>query len=349
MTENTEKFENAPETPIVPPLRDTQEDRYIPSPKKSISHTPAVSAEMYPAERGLSTKKFLSRYGLFLRLAAVFALAAAVLWPLIHLLDFDTALGHIASGSLLFVALCVCLIAGVITAVICAFSAKRVRLYRYPDSASGETFFGVLAAALFAIRFMQDVYNLYFPKEVSNVSGILPLLEKMTAWTSVFCLLYFLCIGLGKRGTAVTLFAIGSALHITLLLFRDYFDFSLPLNSPLRNMTLLITVAFLLFLLAESRMQTDLWYAETPFALFAAMLFLVFGGIALGQCAVALIFETRGRYELLAQASTVAAAGLAFCRLRRYPSLVGDHVPPPPSKDDIKKEEKRLKSEGTQN
>jgi len=355
MNENTENFEKTPLSPVEIPLRQTEEDRYIGHSGKTVSATPAVSAEIYPAEQGLSTRRFLSRFRILRGIPGILALAAAVLWPLVLLLDFDTDIGHIAKGSVLFVLLCVCLGLGCAAALALSFSAGRVRLYRYPKTGMSETFFGILTAALFGIRFVQDAYYLLFPKEITDIadlpvagSALLPLLEKLAVWCSLFCVLYFLCIGLGKRGAVTALFGLGAALDMMLVLFRDYFDFTLPLNSPLRNMTLVLCVSVLLFLLAEVRMHVDLWYVEMPFALFAdLLLILVGGGIGLGQCVLFFLDGAPMEISLLEQAAYVSMAGLALCRLHQYPSRIGDHVPPPPSKDDIKKEQKRRQKEAS--
>ena len=58
-----------------------------------------------------------------------------------------------------------------------------------------------------------------------------------------------------QRGkTAHKIAAIIAPLSINLTMFARYFDFSQPLNGPVRNVTIIIHCAVLLFLLSEARL-----------------------------------------------------------------------------------------------
>ncbi len=89
-------------------------------------------------------------------------------------------------------------------------------------------------------------------------------------------------------GKLHVLFGIFACLSVNLMLFKNYFDFTLPLNSPIRNALTLTEGAFLLHLLSE--MRTLLGRNTVRFARFTSFVALsLTGGIAFGLL-LALIF-----------------------------------------------------------
>ena len=54
-----------------------------------------------------------------------------------------------------------------------------------------------------------------------------------------------------------------------------------------------------------------------------------------------LAFTGHRQFQLLEEAAFIALAALAFIRLKGLPALIGDHMPPPPTEDEIKKMAKK--------
>jgi len=349
-SENTEKRENeipasaapAPEqAKASPAFPESDKDHAVFLKRNQLSATPAVPADKLTPTRGRSTKQFTALFGILLPAISVLAVLAGICWALTCLLSFDWELGHPAAGSVWYILTIVLLALGLVCTGLLALRGRRTRQYRYPVSGMGETFCAFLAAALFGIGCLRQVYDLFFtaPESVSALSS--DTLNRLAVLSLLFCVLYFLFVGLNKTGGIMSLLSMASCLAVMLTLFRDYFDFTLPLNSPLRNLSTLVYAALLLFFLAEARMHTDLWYTGVPFSVLAyASVILLAGSVGLGQAVSALTGNTA--FSLIEQAAFLAAAGLSYCRLKQLPSLIADYLPPPPTEDEIKKAEKRL-------
>ena len=68
---------------------------------------------------------------------------------------------------------------------------------------------------------------------------------------------------------------------------------------------------------------------------------LLCGCTGIGQAVLA--FAGFASFSLLEEAAFISLAVLAFFRLKKLTALIGDHLPPPPTEDDVKKMEKKLK------
>lgn len=310
--------------------------------RDQLSTTPAVPAETMTAVRGKSTRDFTVFLKKILPVPAVLALLSGVCWGMTCLSAFDWGIGHIAGSSVWFAAALACLILGLGCTAMLMIPARRTRQYRFPTVGLAETFCSFFTAAMLGIRGFRLLYEQFTTAPESAAMVNTALLGKLAAVGMFVCAAYFLCLGLGRRGAVMTVLSMGSCLGVMLVLFRDYFDFTLPLNSPLRNFAMLAWAALLLFFIAETRVHVDLWYTGTAYTVFTyCFVILICGTVGLGQAIAA--FAGCSSFNLIGETAFLAAAALAFFRLKSLPSLLGDHLPPPPTEEEVKKAEKKLK------
>lgn len=335
-TENPENKIIAGETAAEPAFIDSPRDCAVFLKRDQLSMTPAVPAETLTAVRGKSTRDFTAFLKKILPVPAVLTLLAGISWGVTCLRGFDWGIGHIAGGSAWFAVTLVCLILGLGCILMLTVPARRTRQYRFPAAGLAETFCSLFAAAMFGLRAIRLLYDQFTTAPSAAAMINTAALGRLAAVGMFVCAAYFLCLGLGRRGAVMTVLSMGSCLGVMLVLFRDYFDFTLPLNSPLRNFAMLAWAALLLFFIAETRVHVDLWYTGTSYTVFAyGVVLLLCGTVGLGQALAALLGY--GPFSLIGETAFLAAAALAFCRLKSLPSLLGDHLPPPPTEDDVKK------------
>lgn len=337
-SENTEMIEQT----NTPPAEERDCDCAVFLKKGQLSETPAVPAEELPLIRGKSTGRFAALLRKLLFAVPVLALLAGGGWTLTCLQDFDWALGHIETGSLWFPLALVLWGLGFAATAALMLVGRRVRQYRFPTAGMGEVFCSFLAAALFGVLGLRQILTAFTTAPSSAAVIDTGALSKLAAGFLFLTALYFLCTGIGRRGILPTALAMGGCVSIMLVLFRDYFRFDLPLNSPVRNLSMLAYAALLLFFIAETRVHVDLWYTGVPFTVFADLsVILLTGGYGLAE--LILSFTGNGQFSIIEGAAFFGAAGLAFFRLKQLPALIGDHLPPPPTEDEIRKAEKKQK------
>ena len=310
--------------------------------RNQISHTPPIPAETMTATRGLSTRRFEALLRRILPVQAALSVLAGVFWAMTGLKDFDWSIRHITGASLWYIVTLLSLLLGFGCTILLMVPARRTRQYRQSPTDTVETLCSFFAAAMFGIHALRQFYTLITtPPAASSLLNTM-LLSRLACVGMLFCALYFLLLGLGRRGVLTTLFSMCACLGIMLVLFRDYFDFSQPLNGPLRNFAMLAYAALLLFLIAEARTHVDLWYAGMPFTVLSyCAVLLLCGCTGIGQAVLA--FAGYTGFSMIEEAAFIALAVLAFFRLKKLTALIGDHLPPPPTEDDVKKMEKKLK------
>jgi len=335
-SENTEKRDGCTESVIL----ESDNDCALFLKKGQLSETPPVPAQELPMTRGASTRRFTGLFRKALWVPVGLGGLAGVFWALTCLQDFHWDIGHVASGSLWFTLAMLCWILGFAGTAVLMLPARRVRQYRFPETGLGETFSGFLAAALFGVHALRLVMTAFTTAPSSAAAINTAGLAKLAAGCLFLAALYFLCTGLGRHGVLMTVLSMGGCVSVMLVLFRDYFQFDLPLNSPIRNLSMLAYASLLLFFLSETRMHVDLWYTGVPFTLLANGSVLLLTG-ACGLAEVILSFAGYTQFSMIEGAAFLAAAALAFFRLQKLPLLIGDHLPPPPTEDEVKKAAKK--------
>lgn len=322
--------------PTEPDIIENENDCALFLKKGQLSETPPVPAEKLPMTRGASTRRFTGLFRKGLWAPVGLAVLAGIFWSLTCLTTFDWDIGHIASGSLWFTLAALCWGIGFAGTAALMIPAWRVRQYRFPDTGLGETFSGFLAAALFGVHALRQLMTAFTTAPSSAAMINTAALSKLAAGCLFLTALYFLCTGLGRRGVLLTVLSMGGCVSVMLVLFRDYFQFDLPLNSPVRNLSMLAYAALLLFFLAETRVNVDLWYTGVPFTVLANVSVILLTG-AYGLAEVILSVTGNMQFSMVEGVAFLAAAALAFFRLQKLPSLLGDHLPPPPTEDEVKK------------
>ena len=335
-SENTEKRDGCTESVIL----ESDNDCALFLKKGQLSETPPVPAQELPMTRGTSTRRFTGLFRKALWVPVGLGGLAGVFWALTCLQDFHWDIGHVASGSLWFTLAMLCWILGFAGTAALMIPARRVRQYRFPETGLGETFTGFLAAALFGVHALRQVMTAFTTAPSSAAAINTAALSKLAAGCLFLAALYFLCVGLGRRGILMTVLSMGGAVSVMLVLFRDYFQFDLPLNSPVRNLSMLAYAALLLFFLAETRVHVDLWYTGVPFTVLANVSVILLTG-AYGLAEVILAIAGYTQFSMIEGAAFLGTAGLAFFRLKKLPLLIGDHLPPPPTEDEVKKAAKK--------
>ena len=270
----------------------------------------------------------VSASGAVLRLIPpVLGLLLAVLYCLAMSRDFDFSIGHFAADSVPFRAAvilgilgaAVSLLAGVCLSGRTAFTGLASP---GPLSFAAAAAGAVLAAALCVrtlLRYSADLAEetaeslsptkLYLAAAVLGIflsaALILSLFrEKRHRWYALICTLF-------------------GGLSVNVAMFAAYFDFSVPLNSPVRNFTTLCQASALLFLLSEARLSLtredvpgDLPTGFQTFASSACAVFCV--GIGGGGAAWQLIRSLAFGSEIL---DKTPEPNLSFLRLALYLAL----------------------------
>ena len=257
--------------------------------------------------------------------AIVLALILGVCYALAMRFDFDFPIGHFALDSILFhIVIAVCAI-GVAASALAYFSSGTKILDPLPESGPRSLFAGLLAAAMCLVILCQAIRvsaaaipeKLVSPENLSLLSAVLGLFLAASVILSWFP---------ENRGmkTFPVVSAVLGALSVNIAMFACYFDFTVPLNSPVRNLTTLMQASILLFLFSEARLlivkgPKDL---PVPFQLATQFAAVILGmGISLGG----ILWRVIRWFTLTAEASPACAAGpeptLPLSRLVLYFAL----------------------------
>ncbi|MBR5680620.1 MAG: hypothetical protein IKX19_08185 [Clostridia bacterium] len=291
--------------------------------------------------------------------ALIFALAIGVCYALAMYRDFDFTIGHFALDSVPFhIAAVVCGIGVLIAAVAYLFSGTMI-YDPLPEPTSLSAFSGVLAAAMCLVILYQAILvraaaiptKFITPENLSLFSALAGLFLGASVLVN-----FFSAQSRGMKTLPVVCAVIG-ALSVNLAMFACYFDFTVPLNSPVRNLTTLMQAAILLFLFSEARLTLVKGPKElpVPFQIATQYAAVILGlGISLGGIlwrllrAVSAAFEpysplTAGPDPTLPLPRLVlylALSLLAFDRL-----LAGIRTMRPLTKEEIEEAERKAKEE----
>ena len=247
--------------------------------------------------------------------------------------SFDYRIGHF-DPSLLFGLLCASLIAGVLYAAVPAFLTKQaVSVTSVPADNVGSLFASVMGAVL-AVILAVDSIRAFTPETTA--------VQKLEAFTLPFLALSLIFVL--KEHPVRRIAAIISVISVNLTMFSCYFDPNIPINSPVRNLTVILQSSMLLVLLSEARLTfgTESWRITVPFYIFAnGTASVLGGGIALGGLLSRLLTSDSADPNLpvLRLGLYLALAVLAASRLYALPAVCGEYREPP-------KKEKKPKEDG---
>lgn len=243
----------------------------------------------------------------------------AVMYAFAMQFDFEYDIGHFERNSVFFVCAAAAAVLGLLLAVVAALSSGKKVFDPLPAPSPLSCFGAVLAAAMCLLIFFRTLlsYAQSIPEE-----GVTP--EKLALGSAVLGLVLGVSVLLNlspnqRGGKPLPLIAaVLGAFSVNLSMFAAYFDFTVPLNSPVRNLTTLTQAAVLLFLLSEARLVLvkDKMDLPVPFQMFTAVAAAVFGiGIGGGGALWRLIRSFSFGSEIVAK---TPEPNLALTRLALY-------------------------------
>lgn len=252
--------------------------------------------------------------------------------------EFDEDVGHFAFGALSFY-LTAAGVAG--AAAVSAFLGKyaqgKFSLNAFPDTAplsTGASYFSAFLAIITAAASLYDIYMINLGVTASRLE------------IAAVCLLPALPVSLilgahEKYRTSVVriVFALLAALAVNVHMFACYFDFTLPLNSAVRNLITITQAGVVLLLLSEARLAlSHETRATAPFLVFtSAFAASAVAGISLGLCVFAFVSPNAMTMEISVYrfACYFGIGLLGLSRLLALNTAAGPYVPPPePAKEE---------------
>ncbi len=257
--------------------------------------------------------------------------------------DFESDIGHFERSSPLFTITVAATVAAIaIPLVLSVMLKKRASIVRIPEPTAALSFFAFFAATMVVITCFATV---------SDFSANPPtVLERLAAYTLPFLAIALIAIALPKLSTSkiAQLFMSLAVLSVVCYILACYFDETLPLNSPVRYITMLSQLSVMFILTSEARLTFGM--AENngnPTARRALLPFYIFANntcaaLTVGFSAGALIYDilpggTPGLHPSpFRLAVYIAIGGIALCRAVATGGIIGEYSPSPIEADSQK-------------
>ncbi len=246
--------------------------------------------------------------------------------------SFDEEIGHFAFGSAVFYVMVTGIaVAAVFSAVLGKLARGKFSLAGYPDSVPLSVCTSYFTAFMALVTAAASLYNIFVLK--LNAGSTLALLA------DVFLLAVPVSMILGaheksRQSVARILFALLAALAVNLNMFACYFDFTLPLNSPVRNVITIAQAGTMLFLLSEVRLALSHETRSTaPFFVFtSAFAASAVLGISFGLCVYSFVSPNAAEMGISVYrfACYFGVGLLALSRLLALNRAAGPYVAPAP-------------------
>ncbi len=285
------------------------------------------------------TNKYIRLLMKFLPLFPVLALVIAFGISVGLIFDFDMGIGYFNFGSPWLFLLSAGIILSAVLAAIFGIAAKeKFSLSAFPPATPLSTFASYFAGIMALVLFVMDIYDAVYLSlgTSSRLSMIASLLLPAITVSMILG-----CYKKTRQSVVRIVFTMLAALSVNLTMFACYFDSTLAINSPVRNMITIAQAAILLFLLSEARLSISLERATAPFMIFTAA---ISASAALGISIGLLIFRFDAqadygfRLSAYRYACYVAIGLLAFTRLLSLKKVAGEYVKPPKDGDNDSKE-----------
>lgn len=236
---------------------------------------------------------------------------------------FDYTIGHFglsfAFGLVVFFT-----ITGALFSFIPAYLAKyTVSVSEVPANNLLTIFGSVLAAVLAALLSVEAI---------RSFSPVLSVFDKLEAIALPFFAVAMIFLLQGKVIHRIA--AIIAVISVNLHMFSCYFDPAVPINSPVRNLTIIMQAAALLFLLSEARLSFGVgsWRITVPFYIIAnGTAAALGGGVALGGLLNRFLTSEPAdpNLSLLRLGLYLALAIFAVGRLIALPAVCSRYIEPP--------------------
>jgi hypothetical protein len=157
--------------------------------------------------------------------------------------DFDEDIGHFVAGSPFFTVFVISAVLAVLIGVGAAVAAK-IKWMDFPAPLA-EGFAARLpdcaAAASAVVFFIAELRDL-----IRAGAYTLPAIGELVFLPGIALFFVFGVLPSFRGGRLHGAAGIAACLSVNCLLFRSYFDFTLPLNSPIRNILVVMEAAYLL-------------------------------------------------------------------------------------------------------
>ncbi len=272
----------------------------------------------------------------------IFGLVTAMALSAGLTLEFDAEIGHFAFGVPSFYLMTAGVAAAaILSALLGKYAQGKFSLTAFPDTPTLSTGASYFAAFLAIITAAASLYDMYVVNLGVTASG----LETAAAFL-LPALPVSLILGAHEkyRSSVVRiLFALLAVLAVNVNMFACYFDFTLPLNSAVRNLITIAQAGVVIFLLSEVRLAlSHETRATAPFLVFAsAFAASAVTGISLGLCIFTFVSPNAVPMELSVYrfACYFGIGILGLSRLLALTAAAGPYVPPPEPEEDEDDEE----------
>lgn len=262
-------------------------------------------------------------------------------------LEFEEDIGHFATGAPSFYLITAGVIAAAaVSAFLGRYAREKFSLTAFPDSAPLSTGASYFTAFLAIVTAAASLYDIYILNLGVTASGL-----EIAAAFLLPALPVSMILGThGKYRTSVVriIFALLAALAVNINMFACYFDFTLPLNSAVRNLITIAQAGVVLFLLSEARLAlSPETRATAPFLVFtSAFAASAVAGISLGLCVFAFVSPNAAAMEISVYrfACYFGIGILALSRLLALTTAAGPYVPPPEPEETENEEESSNKN-----
>jgi len=195
----------------------------------------------------ISAESFRKTNKILIIIYPLLAIVIAIGFFLAMKSDFEPAIGHFKQGSVGFIMSIIGIaVSAALAFIYSRFMTRSLAIVDEPHDSTLDLFGSIFGAAMAIITalFMLAKFEL------------MTIIEKGAA-IFLFALagsLILGCVSSMRTSKIRSLCAVLGALSINLTIFSCYFDLSLPLNSPIRNLLLVAQLSALLFLLSEARL-----------------------------------------------------------------------------------------------
>ncbi len=232
---------------------------------------------LFKWKESLSMNKNSKRLGIYILLAMVFTVAAALLRTFALLGDLEDNLIYFKNGSLMLASAIVCAVGAVLLFTYC-FTSRHVALRASFSSATTYIPTGLVATALVVlcaglISFINAASPLPFAQ--SLVHPALMLAAVAALLTPFSAAHFFLTAFLTERHTTIrAAFSLATVLLLATLAAFLYFEDTTPLNSPNKLVDQMAYLFSALFFLYEARISLgrEKWRPYSAFGLVAMLL-----------------------------------------------------------------------------
>jgi len=251
-------------------------------------------------------------------------------------LSFDEAIGHFEYGAGTFYVMAAGIVAAAaVSAVLGRCAKEKFSLTAFPESSPlflCASYFTAIMAAVTSAAFFYDTFVLHLP-----YGG------KLELFAAVLTPAIAVSVILGahektRQSAAHIVFALLAVLAVNLNMFACYFDFTLPLNSPVRNIITIAQAGVMLFLLSEARLALSHETRSTaPFFVFtSAFAASAALGISFGLCVFGLVSPDAADMEISVYrfACYFGVCLLALSRLLALNGIAGTYVAPPETEEE---------------